>query len=163
VAKTATAAFATLVSLCSVAVGQKQSDKDKAGKQQVAISTKLEKDSPDRAKLTGTLLDQNGSVIARAEIKVINHQTKETESLRSNDEGQFSKRDLAPGVYDVIINSPGFKELKFELKVAAGETAVVEATLLVGELMGRLLIEVPISTPNTMIIKGDVIRKLPRP
>jgi hypothetical protein len=167
VAKVATAAFAALVSLASAAAGQKQSDKDKACKQQVRITTKVEKDSSDRAKLIGTLLDQNGAVIAGAEIKVINHQTKETESFRSNDEGQFSKRDLAAGVYDAIINAPGFKELKVrELKIASGETVVIQAILLVNVevLTGVVgLMEEPLSTSDMTIFKGDLIRKLPKP
>jgi hypothetical protein len=168
VAKTATAAFATLVSLCSAAAGQKQSDKDKACKQQVTISTKLEKDSSDRAKLIGTLLDQNGAVIAGAEIKVINRQTKETGVLSSNDEGRFSVNNLAPGTYQLIINASGFKELKVtELKLAAGENSVVDATLLVNgkyETVG-ILIEEPslLDTPDRTIFKGTTIQKLPRP
>jgi hypothetical protein len=50
-AKVATAAFATVVSLCSGAFGQRQSDKDKGCKQQVTISTKHGKDSSDPTKL----------------------------------------------------------------------------------------------------------------
>jgi hypothetical protein len=78
-----------------------------------------------------------------------------TASLRSNDEGRFSLSGLAPGIYEVVIGSPGFKELKMrKLKVAAGETVVVEATLLVGEIMGRIMVmEEPIQTRDTTIYR----------
>ena len=164
VAKIATAAFATVISLGSAAFGQKQSDNDKACKQQVAITTKLERDSSSRAKLTGTLLDPMGAVIAGAEIKLINQQTKETESLRSNDEGQFSKGALAPGVYEVFVKQPGFKDLKFKLKIGAGETVVINATLLVnGETTMGIIAGDPFPPSGTTIITGDRMRKLPIP
>lgn len=164
VAKVATAAFAALVSLASAAAGQKQSDKDKACKQQVRITTKVGKDSSDRARVTGTLFDPNDAVILGADIKVINRQTKETISLLSNDEGQFSRGGLAAGVYEVSIKQPGFKDLKFELKIGAGETAVVQATLIVnGEVTMGIIADDPIQPAGMTIFKGDLIRKLPTP
>lgn len=164
VVRVATAAFATLVSLCSAAIGQKQSDKDKGCKQQVTITAKQGSVASDRAKLTGTLFDQNGAVIVGADIRIVNRKTKETEYLRSTDEGKFSQGSLEAGVYQIVVKQPGFKDLKFELKVGAGETAVVEATLIVGgESMGIIVMEEPIQTPNATIFKGDVIRKLTIP
>lgn len=165
VARIATAAFATLVSICSAAIGQKQSDKDKGCRQQVTITTKHGSDSSDRAKLTGTLFDQNGAVIVGADIKIINSQTKETEYLRSTDEGKFSQGGLEAGVYNVIINEPGFKELKMrELKIAGGETVLIKATLLVnGEVTMGIIVDEPIQPPGMTIFKGDVIRKMTIP
>jgi Carboxypeptidase regulatory-like domain len=167
VAKIATAAFATLVSLGSAAVGQKQSDKDKGCKQQVTVTTKLEKDHPDQAKVTGTVFDQHSAVIAGAEVTLINRRRKQTETLRSetlrsNAEGEFTQDRLVAGVYDFVISSPGFKELKVKgVKIAAGETATIKATLLVTEeLMGVIAFEEELQTPNGVIFKGDTIRKL---
>jgi hypothetical protein len=167
VAKVATAVFATLVSFCSAAIGQKQSDKDKVCKQQATITTKHGSDSSNRAKLTGTLFDQNGAVIAGADIKVINRQTKETEYFRSTYEGKFSQGGFEAGVYDVIINAPGFKELRVkELKIAGGETVLIKATLVVTADVLTGVIDLPLEplqTPGMTIFKGDVIRKMTIP
>ena len=165
VAKVATAAFATLVSLCSAAIGQKQSDKGKACKQQVKITSKLGKDLSNGAKVTGTVLDQNGAVIVQADIQITNRQTKETAFLRSNDEGRFSVNGLTPGAYQVLINASGFKQLKIaELKLASAETAVLETTLLVnGEyaMVGIILAEPSfLDTPGMTIFSGETINKL---
>jgi len=167
-AKAATAAFAALVALCSAAVGQKQSGKGKECKQQVKITTKLGNVPADLVMLTGTVFDQNGAVIVRADIQITNRQTKEIVFLRSNDDGRFSVSELPPGTYQLVINAPGFKELKVaELKLAAGETAMVEATLLInGEYatVGILMAEPSLlDTPDMTIFKGDQIRKLSRP
>jgi carboxypeptidase family protein len=167
-AKFATAAFAALVSLCSVALGQKQSDKGKECKQQVRITTKLERAATESATLTGTVFDPNGAVIVRADIEITNLQTKEAASLKSNDEGRFSHSGLPPGIYEVLINASGFKQVKVaELKLAGGETAVVEATLLVnGEYatVGIIMLEPSLlDTPNMTIFKGDQIQKIPKP
>lgn len=166
VAKVATAAFAAVVSLCSAAFGQKQSDKDKGCRQQVTITTKHGTDSSDPTNLTGTLFDQNGAVIAGAGIKIVNRETKDTDYLRSTDEGKFSQTGLAAGLYEISVRQPGFKELKFELKIAAGETVVVKATLLVRAEVLTGVIDLPrepIQTPNMTIFKGDVIRKMTIP
>jgi hypothetical protein len=165
VAKVATAAFATLVSLCSAAIGQKQSDKGKACKQQVKITSKLGKDLSNGAKVTGTVLDQNGAVIVQADIQITNRQTRETTFLRSNDEGRFSVNGLPAGTYQVLINASGFKTLKVaELKLATDESAVLEATLLVnGEYatVGILMAEPSLlDTPNMTIFSGETINKL---
>jgi hypothetical protein len=172
VAKIATAVFATVVSLYSAAFGQKQSDKDKACKQQVKITTKIAKVPSEGATMTGTLYDQNGAVIAGADVKISRPHSDEGVFVRTNDEGRFSLVGLPSGIYNLLITSPGFKELKVsDVKLAEGQVAVLEATLLVNpdtvgihsESMGIIVMEEPLQTPNITIFKGTTIQKLPRP
>src|SRR5258706_1933737 len=60
VARVSGAVFATIMSLCSIVVGQKPSSKDKSScKQQITIVRKLS----DSASVAGTILDPNGAVV----------------------------------------------------------------------------------------------------
>jgi Carboxypeptidase regulatory-like domain len=166
VARVATAAFATMVSLCSAAVGQKQSDKDKACRQQVKITLKTNQ-AADTTTVTGTILDPNGAVVAGAHVRITDPITKKTYSFRSDDEGRFSRSGLPPSTYEVLIESPGFKLLKIpRVKIVAGQTAILEATLLVAEesvTVGIIAEDSLIDTTPGIktTISGDKIRKLP--
>ena len=133
------AAFAALVSLCSAAIGQKQSNKDKACKQQVTITTKVGSVSADLARLSGTIVDPNGAVVAGAKVTILDFKTNQKYSTTTNDEGAFA-RNLSPGTYDVSIYSPGFKRLTIRaVKVGAGETKLIDAILLVTDGTVQLL------------------------
>jgi hypothetical protein len=166
VARITAAAFTAIVSVCSAAIGQKQSDKDKACKQQVRITAKAAKAPSDGTALTGTLYDQNGAVIAGADVRIARPVTDKAVFVSTNDEGRFSLIGLRPGTYDLLINSPGFKELKVcNVKLVDGQVVVLEATLIVkGEaLLGVIADDQILTTPGTTVFKGDLIRKLPLP
>ncbi|HEV8139202.1 MAG TPA: carboxypeptidase-like regulatory domain-containing protein, partial [Pyrinomonadaceae bacterium] len=128
--RVAGALFATLISMVSVVLGQKQPQQDKACRQQVKVTSKVEQLPVGSGQVTGTVLDPNGAVIAGAKVTFVNRATNKKESATSNNEGMFT-RNLSPAVYELGIESPGFKRLLIrELRVAAAETKKVEATLL---------------------------------
>lgn len=168
VAKVATAAFATLVSLCSAAAGQKQSDRGEACRQQVKITSKVDQVSSSSGTVTGTLVDPNGAFVTNVDITITNRSNHRVYHTKSNDEGRFTQSSLTPANYEVTIDSPPFKRLKIaSLKVAAGQILMLEATLLsvtettvtVGIIAEDSLID---TTPGLKtVISGDMIRKLP--
>ena len=103
-AKVAGAVFATIMSLCSIVVGQKPSSKDKSScKQQVTVVRKLSDSASDSGVVAGTLLDQNGPVDARAKVFITDRKTKKSCETESNNDGHFLLAGLAPGTYDVGI------------------------------------------------------------
>src|SRR6185436_16673405 len=69
VARIAGAAFATIISLCGGAFGQKVKD-DKSCRQQVKISRTLTQDPIANGRVAGTILDSNGAVIPGAVITI---------------------------------------------------------------------------------------------
>ena len=170
VARIAGAVFATLMSMCSVIVGQKQSQQDKSCRQQVKITSKLEQLPNGSGKVTGTIVDPNGAVVAGAKIAIVDRQTNSKHSTKSNDEGVFTQ-NLSPGTYDILIESPGFKPLKIaELKVRAGANTIVDATLLVASewvTVGILIGDTPLidtsSSEIKTVIDAKTIQSLPKP
>jgi Carboxypeptidase regulatory-like domain len=166
-AKVAGAVFATIMSLCSIVVGQKPSSKDKSScKQQITVVRKLSDSASDYG-VAGTILDPNGAVVAGAKVIVTDRKTKKSRETESNSDGHFLMAGLTPGVYDVGIKSPGFKRLEVSaVTLAEKETISFEVLLIadaitvtVGIISDTPLLET--STPGTTIFSGDLIRRLP--
>ena len=166
VARVAGAAFATIISLCSVVFAQK--DKGSSCRQQVKIETKMGQVPADAASITGKVLDEMGAVISGAQVTLVDEQTKKTYRVQSNDDGAFTQ-SLSPGTYQVLIESAAFQQLKIaKLKVSSGEVALVEATLLsklettvtVGIIVLKPMIDTSTSGTKTSF-DTKMIEKLP--
>jgi hypothetical protein len=90
--------------------------------------------------------------------------------VKSADDGRFLISNVTPGVYVLVVKSPGFKNLELTaLAVAGKETANVEAILLPtqeGALVGVVADTSTIDTKSssiTTIISEKMIRSLPIP
>ena len=156
------------MSLCAIVVGQKPSSKDKSScKQQITISRKLSDSAKDNGGVAGTILDPNGAVVPGAKVIITVEKTKKSRETESNSDGYFLIAGLAPGVYDLAIESPGFKRIEVTaLTLAEKETVSLEMVLLadsttatVGIICDTSLLET--STPGLTIFSGDLIRRLP--
>jgi hypothetical protein len=64
----------------------------------------------ETATLSGTETDPPGSVIARAEVRILNHSTNAESVTSTDEEGRYFFANLRPGECRVIILSPGFKQ-----------------------------------------------------
>jgi carboxypeptidase family protein len=164
VARIAGAAFATILSLCGGAFGQKK--EDNACKQQVVITRGVS----DTSDVTGTILDPLGAVVPSAKLTITEVASKKSREGESDAQGKFRFSGLAPGVYELAVAAVGFKPLVVaELKVAAKETANVEAILkqtLDQPITG--IIDLPLQYPDTSkpgvtIFNEKMIRSLPIP
>jgi Carboxypeptidase regulatory-like domain len=168
VARTAGAVFATVLSLCGSAFSQKVKE-DKSCRQQVKVTRNLSQGRIENGAVAGTILDPNGAVIPGAGITLVDVKSNESREVKSADDGRFLIPNVTPGVYVLVVKSPGFKNLELRaLAVAGKETANVEATLLpaqevglVGVLADTSLIDT--SSNLTTIISERMIRSLPIP
>src|SRR5580658_8415751 len=79
--------------------------------------------------LLGTVTDNSGAVFPNATV-MIGDGAGKTQTLVTDDHGEYSLAGLPPGSYTVAISSKGFKEFrKSDVAVAAGEMARVDASL----------------------------------
>lgn len=84
--------------------------------------------------ITGEVLDATGAVIPAA-IVIVRHESSGIERKTQTDErGAFRFADLAPGDYEVRIESPGFAAAVQRLSLGPGETSSLRVTLRVGTL-----------------------------
>ena len=126
VARIAGAAFATIISLCGGAFGQKVKD-DKSCRQQVKISRTLTQDPIANGRVAGTILDSNGAVIPGAVITINDAKSNKVSEVKSADDGRFLLSNVAPGVYKFVVTAPGYKNFELtNLTVTGKETVNVE-------------------------------------
>jgi hypothetical protein len=73
--------------------------------------------------ITGVVMDMSGAVVAGAEITARNQSTGFTYTATSTDTGNYTVAQLPTGIYDLLVESGGFK--KFERTGLAVEPANV--------------------------------------
>jgi Carboxypeptidase regulatory-like domain/TonB dependent receptor len=61
--------------------------------------------------IVGTITDQSGAVIPKAEVRAISPETGEARSVKADDAGRYTIGNVAPGVYEVHVTAPGFRQI----------------------------------------------------
>ena len=83
--------------------------------------------------IVGTVTDPTGAVVSNAKVLITSSSTGQKTELTSNAAGAFSTGPLAPGSYKVQISSKGFSTVSQQVVVQVGNTATVNASLIVGQ------------------------------
>ncbi len=87
----------------------------------------------DRGTITGTILDPAGAVVPNASIEARNAATGELYTVGSTGTGNYTLANLPAGVYELSVNSAGFKKYSRPgITVQVAATIRVDATLEVG-------------------------------
>src|SRR5260370_16388414 len=63
------------------------------------------------ATLVGTVVDATGAVVTGAKVEIRNTETNAVKKIDSDDKGEFTLPNLAPGTYDVTVSKSGFRPL----------------------------------------------------
>lgn len=136
VSKFVSAAFATILSFCSISYSQDKDSDTKRDSSTNAVRTDV---GNEETELSGTVTDPNGASVPGAVIKLYKNKDKKPIKGESDNDGVFSFSDLEEGTYKIEVKSHGFKkavqnnvvilegkktELKITLEVA-GDTVVV--------------------------------------
>ncbi|HTZ58990.1 MAG TPA: TonB-dependent receptor [Acidobacteriaceae bacterium] len=86
------------------------------------------------AELAGTVLDSTGAAVPGATVTVTNTATSIARSTTSEKNGEYVITALAPGDYNVTVESPGFRKLEQTgLVLQINQQARVDLTLQVGQ------------------------------
>ncbi len=64
------------------------------------------------ATMVGAVRDQSGAVVAGAALEIRNTDTDITRKATTNQRGEFTVPDLAPGPYEIIVTHAGFRTMK---------------------------------------------------
>ncbi|MDQ1407001.1 MAG: hypothetical protein QOG55_2630 [Acidobacteriaceae bacterium] len=80
--------------------------------------------------ISGTVVDQTGSAIAGAEIKLI-REAPPSRTVSTSEDGQFSLLNIEPGTFQLTITSPGFAALNVSGILHPGETYTVPRIALI--------------------------------
>jgi len=121
------------------------------------------------ARLTGTVTDSRGAVLAQAQVTVTNERTGAQRIVTTNDEGAYIVVSLAPSEYDVKVAVDGFAgtEVK-DLVLGVGQAATHDFALAVAGTESQVTVDagsmVALDTSSAKIgatIAGREIANLP--
>ena len=87
--------------------------------------------------LGGTVTDASGAVVANATITITKIATNRAVTLKVDEAGQYTAKDLAGGKYDVKVEANGFRTTIVKgVEVSAGEAARLDIRLEIGNWGG---------------------------
>lgn len=86
------------------------------------------------ASVQGIVQDSSGAGIANASIQIVNVATQASQTVTSDDGGNFSITSLAPGSYTVTAEAKGFAKSKVEIKLLTEQHLNVPITVKVGSV-----------------------------
>ncbi len=92
-------------------------------------------------RISGTVKDSLGAVIAEAEVTVISLATTKERKSRTDDRGNYVVPFLPPGMYRISVTANGFKKTDFEsIQVGITETFLLDLKLEVGSISEQVVV-----------------------
>src|ERR1051325_1928828 len=105
--------------------------------------------------IVGAVKDANGAAVANATITVTDTAKKVVvRTVQTNDDGQYTARDLPVTSYDVTVEAKGFKKhIENGVQVDVGHQRTVDINLVTGDISETVTVPAdppaPPLTPNT--------------
>src|SRR5437867_2431679 len=118
--------------------------------------------------IVGTVKDSNGAAVPGATVTVTDSGTKlVVRTVQTNDEGQYTARDLPVTTYDLSVEAKGFKKhVESKVQVDVGKRRTLDVALEPGNIAEVVTVEanpvaVELTTPTvSTVISGDQAREL---
>jgi len=119
------------------------------------------------SEVTGVVSDPTGAIIRKAKVTLrSNPADKPAGQTEADRDGKFSLNAITPGVYDLVIDSPGFAQFKvFGIRLGPEENRTMDAKLRLGgctgpgfEVPARVMALEPSGTVGKM--SGQIIRSI---
>src|SRR5260370_6506450 len=80
--------------------------------------------------ISGTVVDQSGSVIPASSIEIVNQSTRLTRTAATSGIGTFTVPLLPPGFYTVSVSKDGFgRSIRKDVQVLVSQSATLDFTL----------------------------------
>src|SRR5712675_98350 len=107
------------------------------------------------ATLTGTVTDQSGGVVPKADVAILNTATGETRNVTTNADGIYSAPNLIPGTYSVTVTAAGFSKLvQSGVVLSVGATQTLNLTMQVGQ--SSQTVEVTAEAPTVNLSNAEI-------
>jgi len=111
------------------------------------------------AELNGSVRDSSGSVIPKADVRIVNKGTGAGRTTQTNGAGLYVLQSLLPGAYQVEISAAGFKKfVRTDLELHVAQKATLDFTLEVGNVQESISVSAGNETLETSTTQlGTVI------
>ena len=113
-------------------------------------------------RITGTITDASGAVVVGAKVTALNVETGAERASRSNSEGIYVLYPLAPGIYQITVESPGFRTERLEdLRVDVGAALVRNVKLEVGAVEQQVVVSADVAPvlSQSASLESTIIRE----
>src|SRR3989440_4129665 len=118
--------------------------------------------------IVGAIKDSNGAAVAGATVTVTDTAKKVVvRTVQTNDDGQYSARDLSVASYDVTVEAKGFKKhIENKVQVDVGHQRTLNVSLEPGNIAEVVTVEAnPVAVQLTTaaastVINGDQVREI---
>lgn len=118
--------------------------------------------------IRGNVTDPSGAMVAGAQVTVASPSTGQSRTATTNEEGGYVVPELQPGIYEVRLKHPNFKEyVGKNVEVFVSSTTVVNVALEVGSTTEMITVEaqeVQVETTTGAVgnvVEGREVRELP--
>ncbi len=117
--------------------------------------------------ITGVVTDPSGAIVAGANVTIIHKASQFTVQLATSGAGAYHAPGLLPGLYEVRVESKGFKRTVIEIIVEVGRVSPADVRLEVGDVTETVMVEAhavrvnPTQTALEGIVTEELIRSLP--
>jgi hypothetical protein len=118
--------------------------------------------------ILGTVKDSSGAVLPNATITLTNVETNAQVVVKAEANGEFTAPGLPPGLYNVKVEAPGFKQGVTEsIRLLANRTARLDIALEPGEITQKVEVQATTAVINSEsatignILESRVITALP--
>src|ERR1700738_2543621 len=107
------------------------------------------------ATLSGTVTDQSGGVVPKADVAILNTATADTRTVTTNADGIYSAPNLQPGPYSVTVTAAGFSKIvQNNLTLTVGSSQVLNITMQVGQ--SSQTVEVTAEAPSINLANAEI-------
>jgi hypothetical protein len=121
-------------------------------------------------KIAGRVTDASSRAVARASVRVTHVETNVTNTVFANEEGNYEALNLIPGMYNIVVAHPGFKQFaRNGIEVHVGDSLNIPASLEIGAVTEAVVVtgDSPLlETTNAdvgLIIDNKRLNELPLP
>jgi hypothetical protein len=113
------------------------------------------------AGLTGAVADPSGAMVSGAQITVHSNANGTERHTTTTSAGIFVVAELAPGDYELTVNSSGFAQSKTTVHLVVGQQANVRLNLHVGNQEQKIQVsdEAPLVQTNSSVVDGIIDAK----
>lgn len=108
--------------------------------------------------ICGRVTDATGAVMASAQVTLVSTATNQRMVVASGGAGDYCMLQLAPGIYDLQVEAPGFAEARSSVQVEIGRITPVTTTLYVAAR--KEAVEVTTETPVVNTVQPDFANAL---
>ncbi len=111
--------------------------------------------------IEGAVKDEQGAVVAGAEITATQTETNLTRKLTSNEAGFFRLEQLPIGRYRLLVSRQGFRQVATDVQVTLGSPVTVNVDLPVGATTETLVVTVNAGAAPVELSSAEISRNVP--